>query len=252
MPSSCKWFAASSFFPSSFSFCSSLHFAPRNLLASSPIPTPWNSPAIWRSPTRALTPPKKREYLQRRNPGVGVRIEGLVDNRGLSLRSVHAKRLNSVHRENRSRPLTLQAKSKSCVFCRENLVAGLELYGGLGTAQSFGLNGTSRYLGPIIQFNVPKGPSIGFEPSFGLNASSVGLLWRFRVSYEGEQIFSYFRRSSHNASRQVRWINDAVVRRDGIPVRGWRVVETRAGSRSQPCESFCWSTGGDRRRRTRV
>ena len=96
-----------------------------------------------------------------------------------------------------SQPLTIQARSKSCVFCRENFVAGLELYGGLGTTQSFGLNGTSHYLGPIVQFNVPKGPSIGFEPSFGLNASSVGLLWRFRVSYEVEQIFSYFRWSSH-------------------------------------------------------
>jgi hypothetical protein len=96
-----------------------------------------------------------------------------------------------------SRPLTLQAKSKSCVSCRENFVARLELYAGLGTTQSFGLNRTSHYLGPIVQFNVPKGPSIGCEPSFVLNASRVGLLWRFRVSYEVEQIFSHFRRSSH-------------------------------------------------------
>ncbi|HEV8058237.1 MAG TPA: hypothetical protein VGP68_00060, partial [Gemmataceae bacterium] len=60
-----------------------------------------------------------------------------------------------------------------------------------------GLNGTSSYLGPIIQFNVPKGPSVGFEPSFGLNGNSVGMLWRFKVSYEVEQIFSHFRRNSH-------------------------------------------------------
>ena len=93
------------------------------------------------------------------------------------------------------RPLTLKAKSKSCVFCCENFVAGLELYGGLGITQSFGLNGTSHCLGPIVQFNVPRGPSIGCEPSFGLNASRVGLFWRFRVSYEVEQHFSYFRRS---------------------------------------------------------
>ncbi len=96
-----------------------------------------------------------------------------------------------------SRPLTLQAASKSCVFCRENFAAGLELYGGLGTTQNLGLRGTSQYLGPIIQFNVPKGPSIGFEPSFGLNVNSVSLLWRFQVSYEVEQIFGHFRRSSH-------------------------------------------------------
>ncbi|HEY1471199.1 MAG TPA: hypothetical protein VGF61_19310 [Candidatus Acidoferrum sp.] len=96
-----------------------------------------------------------------------------------------------------SRPLTLTAGNRSCVFCRENFVSGLELYGGLGTTEAFGLSGTSHYLGPIIQFNVPKGPSIGFEPSFGLNANSVGLLWRFKVSYEVEQIFSHFRRDSH-------------------------------------------------------
>jgi hypothetical protein len=95
-----------------------------------------------------------------------------------------------------SRPLTLKAGSESCVFCRENFAAGLELYGGLGTTESFGWKQTSQYLGPNIQFNIPKGPSIGFEPSFGLNANSVGVLWRFKVSYEIEQIFSHFRHDS--------------------------------------------------------
>jgi hypothetical protein len=96
-----------------------------------------------------------------------------------------------------SRPLTLKAGSKECVFCRENFAAGLELYGGLGTTQSLGLKGTSGYLAPILLFNIPKGPSIGFEPGFGLNGNSVGLLWRFKVSYEVEQLFSHFRRNSH-------------------------------------------------------
>ena len=40
---------------------------------------------------------------------------------------------------------------------------------------------------------------------------------------------------------QVRWINDPVVRRDGIPGRRWGVVETRAGSRSPP-EEACLKT----------
>jgi hypothetical protein len=96
-----------------------------------------------------------------------------------------------------SRPLALAAGSKSCVFCRENFLAGVELYGGLGTTEHFGLNGTSHYLGPILQLNIPKGPSIGFEPSFGLNSNSVGVLWRFKVSYEIEQFFSLFRWNSH-------------------------------------------------------
>ena len=96
-----------------------------------------------------------------------------------------------------SRPLRLSAGSKACVFCRENFSAGLELYGGLGTTNQFGWKQTSQYLAPVLQFSIPKGPRIGFEPAFGLNANSVGVLWRFQVAYEIEQIFSLFRRNSH-------------------------------------------------------
>ena len=96
-----------------------------------------------------------------------------------------------------SRPLALTASSKACVFCRENFSAGLEMYGGLGTTDQFGWKQTSQYLAPIVQFNIPKGPSIGFEPSFGLNANSLGMLWRFKVSYEIEQFFGVFRKNAH-------------------------------------------------------
>jgi len=96
-----------------------------------------------------------------------------------------------------SRPLSLVASRKECVFCRENFSAGLELYGGLGTTDSIGWAKTSQYLGPVLQFNIPRGPSIGFESSFGLNANSVGVLWRFKVSYEIEQFFSMFKGKSH-------------------------------------------------------
>ena len=96
-----------------------------------------------------------------------------------------------------SRPLALEAGKKGCVFCRENFNAGLELYGGLGTTEGFGWGKTSQYLGPIMQFNIPKGPSVGFEPAFGLNANSVGMLWRFKVSYEIEQFLRIFKGKSH-------------------------------------------------------
>ena len=96
-----------------------------------------------------------------------------------------------------SRPLTLQAGKKACVFCRENFSAGLELYGGLGTTDGFGWSKTSQYLGPMMQFNIPKGPSIGFEPAFGLNANSIGVMWRFKVSYEIEQFLNIFKGKSH-------------------------------------------------------
>jgi len=96
-----------------------------------------------------------------------------------------------------SRPLALAAGSRDCVFCRENLLAGVEMYGGLGTTEHLGLPGTSHYLGPILQLNIPKGPAIAFEPSFGLNSNSVAVLWRFKVSYEVEQIFGRFRKDAH-------------------------------------------------------
>ncbi|HUL33150.1 MAG TPA: hypothetical protein VL128_04655 [Candidatus Eisenbacteria bacterium] len=94
-----------------------------------------------------------------------------------------------------SRQLAQRARSTKCLFCRENFAAGLELYGGLGTTDQFGWRKTSQYLGPSLQWNLPKGPSITFEPGFGLNANSVGVLWRFQVSYEIDQFLGMFRRN---------------------------------------------------------
>lgn len=88
-----------------------------------------------------------------------------------------------------SRPLALAARSKSCVFCRENFAAGLELYGGLGTLEGFGLKATSHYLGPVVGFNIPNGPTINFAPTIGLNDNSIGFAYRFTVSYEIQQVF---------------------------------------------------------------
>lgn len=93
-----------------------------------------------------------------------------------------------------SRPLALAASSKRCVFCRENFALGLELYGGLGDSNGFGWRATSQYLGPTVQFNIPKGPTLMFSPNLGLNANSLGVLYRFSVSYEVQQIFSGFRK----------------------------------------------------------
>jgi hypothetical protein len=95
-----------------------------------------------------------------------------------------------------SRPLTLSAGSRNCFFCRENFSAGAEIYGGLGDADGFGLRETSHYAGPTVAFNIPQGPTISFSPAFGLNSNSVGVLYRFKVSYEFQQIFSHFRRGT--------------------------------------------------------
>ena len=92
-----------------------------------------------------------------------------------------------------SRPLALKARPNACNFCRENFALGAELYGGLGERHSFGLSETSHYIAPIVSWDIPRGPSIRFSPTFGLNRNSNGFLFRFMLSYEIDQFFSRVR-----------------------------------------------------------
>lgn len=95
-----------------------------------------------------------------------------------------------------SRPLALASGARACVFCRENFAMGAELYGGLGDLDGFGLEATSHYAGPTVAFNIPRGPTVSFSPNFGLNDNSVGVLYRFSVSYEIQQVSGLFHRGS--------------------------------------------------------
>lgn len=88
-----------------------------------------------------------------------------------------------------SRPLANAASARNCTFCRERFIAAAELFGGLGDSNGFGLRATSQYLGPIISYDVPKGPTVAFSTDFSLNDNSVPRIYRIRVSYEFEQIF---------------------------------------------------------------
>lgn len=93
-----------------------------------------------------------------------------------------------------SRPLSLNASANACNFCRENFIAGLELYGGLGDTESFGLHETSHYLAPVAAWNLPSGWTVRLSPGFGLNDNSHQLLLRWGLSYEftsfGERVRS--------------------------------------------------------------
>jgi hypothetical protein len=91
-----------------------------------------------------------------------------------------------------SRPLQLAANAYECVFCREKWAAGVEMYGGLGTTDSFGTRLTSQYLGPTVNWSAPNGMTIGLSPQFGLNDYSVPVLVRFSVSYELQDVFRHF------------------------------------------------------------
>src|SRR5579859_1360116 len=83
-----------------------------------------------------------------------------------------------------SRPLSLKASPERCNFCRENFIAGVEMYGGLGDRYSFGLHDTSHYLAPVVAWNLPSDWTLRISPGFGLNDNSHRFLLRWGVSRE--------------------------------------------------------------------
>jgi len=83
-----------------------------------------------------------------------------------------------------SRPLALKASAKRCSFCRQNFIAGAELYGGLGDRHSFGLHETSHYLAPVVAWNLPSDWTLRLSGGFGLNDNSHRFLLRWGVSRE--------------------------------------------------------------------
>lgn len=93
-----------------------------------------------------------------------------------------------------SRPLALQARADRCQLCAENFQAGLELYGGLGTHDQFGLRGSSQYLAPTLAWTLPSGTKMQISPGFGLTDSSARFLLRFGVSFEIQQLWHGGRR----------------------------------------------------------
>jgi hypothetical protein len=83
-----------------------------------------------------------------------------------------------------SRPLRLKATPTRCNFCRENVIAGVELYGGLGDRHSFGLKDTSHYLAPVMAVNLPSDWTLRLSAGWGLNDQSHKFLLRWGVSRE--------------------------------------------------------------------
>ena len=83
-----------------------------------------------------------------------------------------------------SRPLALKASAKRCTLCRQNFIAGFEMYGGLGDRYHFGLRDTSHYAAPVLGWNLPSGWTLRVSPGFGLNDNSHQFLLRWGVSRE--------------------------------------------------------------------
>ncbi|MFZ3266685.1 MAG: hypothetical protein WA172_21960 [Terriglobales bacterium] len=83
-----------------------------------------------------------------------------------------------------SRPLVLKASPERCNLCRENFIAGVEMYGGLGDVRHAGLPNTSHYLAPAVAWNLPSDWTFRLSSGFGLNNNSHRLLLRWGVSHE--------------------------------------------------------------------
>jgi hypothetical protein len=81
------------------------------------------------------------------------------------------------------RPLGKIKAGRKCVFCRQNFLGGVEMYGGLGSTQRFGFTDTAHYLGPGLLWSLGNS-KVKFEPAFGLNGNSSNALLRFAYTYE--------------------------------------------------------------------
>jgi hypothetical protein len=83
-----------------------------------------------------------------------------------------------------SRPLATLASGADCRFCRENFIAGIEMYGGLGSTLDFGLHDTAQYIAPVLSWTVSDNSTLRFSPGFGLSHESSPVLLRFGYTYE--------------------------------------------------------------------
>lgn len=96
-----------------------------------------------------------------------------------------------------SRPLASLASGESCRFCRENFIAGIEFYGGLGsTVDGVGFRDSAHYVAPVVSWQVSENASIHFSPAVALNGLGSPVLIRFGYSYElrgfGSKLAQFF------------------------------------------------------------
>jgi hypothetical protein len=98
------------------------------------------------------------------------------------------------------RPLQLAASPEPCTWCRENFVAGFEMYGGLGDTRDFGLDDTSHYAALSIAWTLPANTMLRLSPTLGLNDDSHRFLLRLGVSKEFTGFGDLFRRSAKERS----------------------------------------------------
>src|SRR5438477_176514 len=108
-------------------------------------------------------------------PGmVSPHISPLISNLNMAL--LHAGQANFIAEKNLShnegvefgysfgvsRPLGTIASAANCHLCRENFIAGAELFGGLGSTKGFGFHDTTHYFAPALSWQVSNNSSLRF------------------------------------------------------------------------------------------
>lgn len=95
-----------------------------------------------------------------------------------------------------SRPLALGSDSDRCNFCASNIQLGVEIEGGLGTNDDFGLRATSQYVTAVVAWTLANDITFRVSPGFGVTSASVPFLLRFSLSYEidgfGHKLRNFF------------------------------------------------------------
>jgi len=96
-----------------------------------------------------------------------------------------------------ARPLASLASGRECRFCRENFIAGMEFYGGLGTTEAgISAHNTVHYVAPVVSWQVSDNSSFHLSPAIALTHEGSPVLIRFGYSYEirgfGSKLAQFF------------------------------------------------------------
>ncbi len=83
-----------------------------------------------------------------------------------------------------SRSLGGLASGIACRFCRENVVAGVEAYGGLGSSQEAALGETRHFIAPVLAWHLGGRSTLRVSTGFGLTRASDRVLLRVGYAYE--------------------------------------------------------------------
>lgn len=83
-----------------------------------------------------------------------------------------------------SRSLGRLASGTSCHVCRENFVAGVEAYGGLGSTEAAALAETRHFIAPVLAWHVTARSTLKMSTGFGLTGASDRYLLRVGWAYE--------------------------------------------------------------------